>query len=71
MSNKRRDCSNLTVGMPKKNGGKYVANVTDSDIPYMERAAIKVNINHKRNFQSFSFTGADTDITLCCVKRLY
>ena len=42
MSNKRTDCSNLTVAMQKKkSGGKNIASVTDYDIPYMEIPAIK------------------------------
>ena len=44
MSNERTDCSNFTVAM-RKNGGKYVASVTDYDIPYMERPVIKGNTN--------------------------
>ena len=63
MSNKRIDCSNLTVAMQKQNGGSYVASVTDYDIPYMERPTINGIINHTRSCQSHSFTRADTVLT--------
>ena len=46
MSNKRTDCSNLTAAMKRKNGGKYVASVTDFDIPHMKRPALKRALNH-------------------------
>ena len=66
MSNKRIDCSNLTVAMQKeKNGGKNAARVIDSDIPYMERPAIKGIIHQKRSCQSLSSTRANTDMSKC------
>ena len=73
MSNKRTDCSNLTVAMQKKNDGKYVASVTDYDIPYMEGSAIKRKTNHKRKFwpeEELSITlfyarGCRYDLMLC------
>ena len=50
MPNKGTDCSNA-----KEKMGKYVASLTDYDIPYMERPAIKGNLNHKRSCQSRPF----------------
>ena len=46
MSNKCTDCSNLTVAM-QKYGGKYVASVTNYDIPTIHRKT-----GHKRKEQS-------------------
>ena len=68
MSNKRTDCSNMTVAIQKKNGGKHAVNVTDHKIPYrqrpqMERPAVKGNINRKTSCQSPSFTREDVDMT--------
>ena len=63
MSSKRTDYSNLTVALQKKKGRKKVASVTDYDISYMERPAIKGNINQTKSCQSLSFTRADTDMT--------
>ena len=63
MWNKRTDCSNLKVAMQEKKGKKYVASVTDYDIPYMERPAIKGKTILKRSCQSLSFTRADFEKT--------
>ena len=64
MSNKRTDCSNLTVAMQKKKKrGKNIASVTDYDIPYMERPTKKGNINRKSSCQSLFCTRVDTDMT--------
>ena len=46
MSSKRTDCSNLTVEMQRKNGGKYVASVADYDI-----TTIYGKTGHKRKEQ--------------------
>ena len=48
MSSKRTECSNLTVAMQKKKCWNYVASVTDDDIPYMERPAIKGKTTKKK-----------------------
>ena len=48
MSDKRTDCSNLTVAMQKKKSRKNVASVTDDDTPYMERPAVKGKTSLKR-----------------------
>ena len=40
-----------------------MAGVTNYDIPYLEKLAIKGIPNHERSCQSLSFTRGDTDIS--------
>ena len=53
MSNKRTIPGELTVAFQKKNVGKYVPSVTDYDIPFMERPAIKEILTIKEAVNHF------------------
>ena len=74
ISNKRKDCSNLTVATQKENGEKSEACVVSYNIPYMERPAIKGTANQKKkncaSCQIPCVATADTVLTECHVKIL-